>query len=75
MILGFTTNTKATGLDAREDDANKLAKGCRVEGDNALCSTSCCIVRVDAVPWDRCFGWFANLAEPVSWSALTSHRI
>lgn len=49
VVLGLSTNTKAPGLDAGENDANELAERCWVQGDNAIGATALCVLGVDAV--------------------------
>ena len=52
VVLGLSTNTEAPSLDAREDNANKLAKRCWVQGNHAIGAATLCVFGVDAVARD-----------------------
>jgi len=51
MVLALTTDTQSPGLDAREDNTDKLTERRWVEWDDSLCTATGGVLGVDAVAW------------------------
>lgn len=75
MILALTTYAKSARLNTREDHADKLSKGGRVEWYNALSSATSGVLRVHSVTGNRGFRGFAYSTKPDNVSEDIAQRI
>jgi hypothetical protein len=64
VVLGLSADTEAPSLDTGEDDADELAKRCRIQGNDAIGAAAFCVLGVDAIARDRCLCNTANRLQP-----------
>ena len=65
MILGFSTHTKSSSLNARKDDTNELPKASWVQGRHSLGTASSCIEREYSATRHRAVALFTDRIQPI----------
>lgn len=64
VVLGFSSDTEPTRLEAWEEHANELAKTCWVQDGDAFRGTARGVVCVYSPPWDGTLALGTNLVDP-----------